>query len=546
MSFYKVICLLYCITILTPLVSPTPFWNQELIESRASGNHNPKTNTFDLVLKKVNLAPDGFTRVVSTINGQYPGPTIEANKGDRIVMNIHNELEAPTAIHSHGMFQRGTPWYDGVPGQTQCEIPNNYTFTYNFTVPDQAGTYWYHSHALTQYVDGIVGALIIHDPDDPYKAEYDEEILVMLTDYHHTEAHILLKSFLTPESEVPDNGLINGKNNYDCSKAPPGSTCVDNAGLAKFEFVSNKRYRLRIINTSAFSSFFFSIDKHVMEVIEVEGSYTKRNKIHRLPINVAQRYSVIVTADQPVDNYIMRSEFQKMCMPDEAISLPVVTAIVHYDGAPEDSVPKDIPWTDFLEECIDLDPKTLQPLYEENIPEATREIKLNIAFHKDSLGIDKAFLNESTYVPDFTSSTLTKIFEGKAANLSTAENAFTFNTFGEVVDIYFINTDDGEHPFHMHGHQFWLLGIGNGTEVDKSALNTINPIKRDTSTIPINGWSALRFVVDNPGVWGHHCHMWHMQVGLVMQLIELPDEIIKMYPPETWSELCELKETLGY
>ncbi|CAG8753385.1 5751_t:CDS:2, partial [Funneliformis mosseae] len=62
-------------------------------------------------------------------------------------------------IHSHGMFQRGTPWYDGVPGQTQCEIPNNYTFTYNFTVPDQAGTYWYHSHALTQYVDGIVGAL---------------------------------------------------------------------------------------------------------------------------------------------------------------------------------------------------------------------------------------------------------------------------------------------------------------------------------------------------------------------------------------------------
>ncbi|CAI2166724.1 1015_t:CDS:10 [Funneliformis geosporum] len=301
MSFYKVICLLYCITILTPLVSPTPFWNQELIESRASGNHNPKTNTFDLVLKKVNLAPDGFTRVVSTINGQYPGPTIEANKGDRIVMNIHNELEAPTAIHSHGMFQRGTPWYDGVPGQTQCEIPNNYTFTYNFTVPDQAGTYWYHSHALTQYVDGIVGALI------------------------------------------PDNGLINGKNNYDCSKAPPGSTCVDNA---------------------------------------------------------------------------------------------------------------DIPWTDFLEECIDLDPKTLQPLYEENIPEATREIKLNIAFHKDSLGIDKAFLNESTYVPDFTSSTLTKIFEGKAANLSTAENAFTFNTFGEVVDIYFINTDDGEHPFHMRCRVF--------------------------------------------------------------------------------------------
>ncbi|PKK57106.1 diphenol oxidase, partial [Rhizophagus irregularis] len=88
------------------------------------------------------------------------------------------------------MFQRGTPWFDGVPGQTQCLIPDNYAFTYDFTVPDQAGTYWYHSHAMTQYVDGVVGALIIHDPDDPYLNEYDEEIIVMLTDYHHTEAEI--------------------------------------------------------------------------------------------------------------------------------------------------------------------------------------------------------------------------------------------------------------------------------------------------------------------------------------------------------------------
>ncbi|CAI2177189.1 14738_t:CDS:10 [Funneliformis geosporum] len=353
------------------LVSPTPLWNQNLIESRAS---EPKTNTFNLVLKKVNLAPDGFTRIMSTINGQYPGPTIEVNKGDRIVMNIRNELEDPTSIHAHGIFQKGTPWFDGVPGQTQCEIPSDYEFTYNFTVPDQVGTYWYHSHDLMQYVDGIVGALI------------------------------------------PDNGLINGKNNYDCSKAPPGSTCVDNA--------------------------------------------------------------------------------------------------VHYDGAPEDSVPKDIPWTDFLEECIDLIPETLQPLYEEKVPEATREIIHEIAFHKDSLGIDKAFINGSTYVPNLISSTLTKVFEGTTANLPASENAFTFNTFGEVVDIYFINTDEGEHPIHMHGHQFWLLGIGNGTVVDKTALNTVNPIKRDTSTIPISGWSALRF---------------------------LPDEINKLSPPEEWAELCQLK-----
>ncbi|RIA97880.1 Multicopper oxidase [Glomus cerebriforme] len=539
MIFYKLFQLL-CIIVWTSFVLSSPIWdqkNQNLIKSR---NYVPETKIFDLTLKRVTLAPDGFTRSLATINGQYPGPTIEVIKGDRIVMNINNKLGEPTAIHSHGMFQRGTPWFDGVAGQTQCLIPNDYKFTYDFSVPDQAGTYWYHSHATTQYVDGVVGALIIHDPDDPYLNEYDEEILVMLTDYHHKESKDLLKSFLSPASggdePVPDNGLINGKNNFNCSQAPRGSTCVDNAGLAKFEFVHGKRYRLRIINTSAFSSFFFSIDKHEMEVIEVDGSYTKRNKIHRLPINVAQRYSVIVTANQPVDNYIMRSEFQKTCMPDGASKLSVVKAIVHYDGASEDSKPISAPWKDFLEECIDLKHETLQPLYDEKVPKATKEMELTIAFHNNSKGVVIAFLNESSYEPDISFPTLNRIFAGKANNLPRSRNAFTFDKVGEVVDIAFINTDDGEHPFHMHGHQFWLLGFGNGTKVDRGKLNTVNPIKRDTSTIPANGWTVFRFVPDNPGVFA-----WHLQSGLLLQLIEFPEKIKKLEPPKEWFDLCNSK-----
>uniref|UniRef100_U9SVW8 Uncharacterized protein n=1 Tax=Rhizophagus irregularis (strain DAOM 181602 / DAOM 197198 / MUCL 43194) TaxID=747089 RepID=U9SVW8_RHIID len=481
MAFYGIF--FFYIIFWTAVVSPTPILNRGYI---------PKTNNIDFTIEKVTLAPDGFTRQLSTVNGQFPGPTIEVNKGDRILMKIRNKLGESTAMHAHGMLQRGTPWY------AQCVIPDDYEFTYNFTVADQVGTHWYHAHETMQYVDGVFGALIIHDPDDPFKSEYDEEIIVMLTDYHHTNAQILLKQFLTPE--IPDNGLINGKNNFDCSKAPPGSKCVDNSGLAKFEFVSNKRYRLRIINTSAFSAFFFSIDKHEMEVIEVEGSYTKRNKIHRLPINVAQRYSVIVTANQPVDNYIMRSEFQK------TINLPNIKAIVHYEGAPDDPEPKDNPWSDSLTEYVDLDHKTLQPLEEEKIPESTKKFEFKIDFHKNSTGVVKAFLNNSSYIPDINFPTLDKIFKKKSFN-ETSANAYIFDKDGEVVDMYFINSDDGEHPFHIHGYQFWVLGTGNGDKVDENELNTHNPIKRDTATIPASGWIAIRFVSDNPGAWGIHCHM---------------------------------------
>ncbi|CAG8805708.1 23081_t:CDS:2, partial [Racocetra persica] len=321
----------------------------------------------------------------------------------------------------------------------------------------------------------------VHDPDDPFKSEYDEEIIVMLNDYYHTNAQVLLKKFLTPESKGEEVRKIDIN-----TKAPSGSKCVDNAGLAKFEFVQNKRYRLRIINTSGFSSFLFSIDKHEMEVIEADGSYTKRNKIHRLPINVAQRYSVIVTANQPADNYIMRAEFQKKCMPDAAASLPIVKAIVHYEGAPDDLKPKDKPWSDSLAECVDLDHKTLQPFKEEKIPKSTKKMELSIAFHKNATGVVTAFLNGSSYVPDLNFPTLDKIFKGKQTKDPSA-NAFVFDKDGEVVDIYFVNTDDGEHPFHIHGYQFWVLGTGKGTKVNEDELNTHNPIKRDTATLPAEG-----------------------------------------------------------
>ncbi|CAG8787523.1 16442_t:CDS:2, partial [Racocetra fulgida] len=262
----------------------------------------------------------------------------------------------------------------------------------------------------------LFNLLVIHDPDDPYKPEYDEEIIVMLNDYYHTNAQVLLKQFLTPESKGEE--------------APPGSKCVDNAGLAKFEFVQNKKYRLRIINTSGFSSFLFSIDKHEMEVIEADGLYTKRNKIHRLPINVAQRYSVIVTANQPADNYIMRAEFQKKCMPDAAASLPIMKAIVHYEGAPDNLEPKDNPWSDSLAECVDLDHKTLQPLQEEKIPESTKKLELNMGFHKNGTGVVTAFLNGSSYVPDLNFPSLDKLFKGKPIDERSA-NAYVFNKDGE-------------------------------------------------------------------------------------------------------------------
>ncbi|CAG8440506.1 4203_t:CDS:2 [Funneliformis caledonium] len=504
-----------------------------------------KTREFDLHLSKVDLSPDGYQRKIWSMNGSYPGPTIEVNKGDRVLIHVHNNLEEPTSIHVHGLYQRGTPWMDGVPFQTQCPIPNNDTFTYDFSVPDQSGTYWYHSHYISQYVDGMVAAFIIHDPEDPYLNDYDEELIVMITDWYHEESAILLKRYLSPDSQgdepVPNNGLINGKNNYNCEWASDKSNCFENAGHSKFTFETNKRYRIRIINTSGFSAFTFSIDNHEMEIIEVDGSLTQKHKINRLPIHVGQRYSVLVTAiASPESNYWMRAKFHKDCLPENTKHLTsTVKAMIHYKDSltqqPDSEPVSSNSWEDNVDGCVDLDAKLLKPYYLEKIPDATRKIVLKIEFKEDENGVERAFVNGSSYVPNMrVNNTLQNVISGNH-EFGRNQNVFIYNNTQEVVDLAFINTDDGEHPFHLHGHKFWVLGWGNETMFpDYSKLNTIDAIQRDTSTIPPNGWTVIRFKPNNPG--------WHVEAGLLVQFVELPEEIKKLNPPSEWYDLCEVKK----
>jgi hypothetical protein len=53
-------------------------------------------------------APDGVARRLLLINGQFPGPVIEANEGDRLVVQVNNFMAIPSAIHWHGQYQNGT------------------------------------------------------------------------------------------------------------------------------------------------------------------------------------------------------------------------------------------------------------------------------------------------------------------------------------------------------------------------------------------------------------------------------------------------------
>ncbi|GME68217.1 unnamed protein product [Ambrosiozyma monospora] len=103
------------------------------------------------------MNPDGVQeRPVITCNGEWPWPQVRVNKGDRVIIYLNNGFEKEsTSLHVHGLFQHNTTQMDGPPMLNQCSIMPGDTMIYNFTVPDQVGSYWYHSHSEGQYMDGM-------------------------------------------------------------------------------------------------------------------------------------------------------------------------------------------------------------------------------------------------------------------------------------------------------------------------------------------------------------------------------------------------------
>lgn len=94
------------------------------------------TVTYDFNIGWVTANPDGaFNRPTIGINGQWPIPRIDANVGDNIIINAHNQLgNQSTSLHFHGLYMNGTTHMDGPAQVSQCAIQPGSSFTYNFTV----------------------------------------------------------------------------------------------------------------------------------------------------------------------------------------------------------------------------------------------------------------------------------------------------------------------------------------------------------------------------------------------------------------------------
>jgi hypothetical protein len=180
------------------------------------------TRYYDLTVSYQKIAPDGVIKNSLLINGQFPGPLIEANWGDWIEVKVTNALtDEGTSIHWHGILQMGTPWFDGVPSVSQCPIAPGQSLTYRFRA-DLYGTSWYHcklpgrlhwsyltgeAHYSAQYAGGAVGPMVI--PGPVFNAIYDVDLgPVMLSDWYHQDYYTLVNNTMHGAVPASNNNLV--------------------------------------------------------------------------------------------------------------------------------------------------------------------------------------------------------------------------------------------------------------------------------------------------------------------------------------------------
>ena len=119
------------------------------------------------------------TMTVWGYNGSCPGPTIQANQGDRVRIVFDNHLPESTTIHWHGL--EVPVEMDGTPYISQKPVPPGGRFVYEFTL-NQEGTYFYHSHGAMQEMMGMIGLFILH-PQRPFKPRVDHDFGIVLQEW---------------------------------------------------------------------------------------------------------------------------------------------------------------------------------------------------------------------------------------------------------------------------------------------------------------------------------------------------------------------------
>lgn len=398
-----------------------------------------------------------------TYNGVNPGPEIRIRRGDRLTIDVSNDLPQGTSVHWHGI--RIDNAMDGVSGLTQKPIEPGAAFSYDFVVPD-AGTYWYHPHNRTweQMARGLYGPLIVEE-DEPYPVDTEQTLIV--DDWRLNEDGTL-------NEETFGNGM-------DWSHAGRLGNWATVNGVSKpvYAFASKARVRLRLINASNARIIPLTLGDLPATLIAVDGqplgTPERLDPASPLQLAPAQRADVVIDMSGP-----------------GALSVPVGDGETKIASFPASDVVADSGLSEMPVPALpgnDLPTPDLDGSQSVTLSMQGGAMRwLDSARYKGEVLDGQALAQQGQYWS----------FNGQAG--MTDAPLFT-TAAGRSVVVDMINDTRWPHAMHFHGHHFREVSAGPPGPW------------RDTLLIDPEDRKRIAFVADNPGKWMIHCHMLEHQAG---------------------------------
>ncbi|MFI6939300.1 multicopper oxidase family protein [Streptomyces sp. NPDC050418] len=229
-------------------------------------------------------------------NGSYLGPTLRAERGEKVKVRISNGLDEASTVHWHGMHLPAA--MDGGPHQM---VDPGKTWSPRWTVDQPASTLWYHPHphgATEKHVQrGLAGMFLLDD------AEAGK--LPLPDDYGVDDVPVIVQDVKFDGAKL-DHGHGMMQNTGFL-----GDRTMVNGTLNPYQEVGDELVRLRLLNasTARVYSFGFS-DERAFSLIGTDGGLLEAPvRKERLQLSPGERAEIVVRME-PGEKTVLRSHPQ--------------------------------------------------------------------------------------------------------------------------------------------------------------------------------------------------------------------------------------------
>lgn len=219
----------------------------------------------------------GSRTPVWAFDGEFPGPTIKATRGRKVVIRRTNNLRVPTTTHLHG--GRVRPGSDGQP--LDLIAPGD---SKRYVYPNRQGgaMLWYHDHthhhtSRNNYM-GLSGLYIIEDED--------EKDLNLPSGAYDVPLVLQDRTFKT-------DGSFRFRDRHN---AVWGKTFLVNGRPMPYMKVANRKYRFRLLNASHTRGYRLSLgDGQPLVQIATDGGLLSAPQPQMsVPLWPAERAEVVI------------------------------------------------------------------------------------------------------------------------------------------------------------------------------------------------------------------------------------------------------------